>query len=279
MKLEERFKSELTLIERHLDRLFVHDTPAPLPELNKFWESLNYSLLSGGKRFRPLLSLLTAKALDKPMDQALPMALAVELIHTYSLIHDDLPCMDNDDFRRGRPTNHKVYGEAQALLAGDALLTCAFGVLAGAKSENIGEAVRRLSRAAGPIGMVGGQALDIAANDPSENLLNEIHKRKTGALIAVAVSGTAVLLGAPADSQTSLEKFGERLGLAFQLADDIQDHSPDRPEKVNYVSRLGLDGTRRKLEEVSEQAIECLGRFPNSADDLREMVRLNLQRV
>src|SRR4051812_20197694 len=130
MSFQAEFKSELELIDTYFRSLFRFQTPCPMPELERFWESMAYSIFSEGKRFRPLLSLLTAKALGRAPEQVLTLAAAVELIHTYSLIHDDLPCMDNDDLRRGKPTNHKVFGEAGALLAGDALLTMSFGILA-----------------------------------------------------------------------------------------------------------------------------------------------------
>ncbi len=273
------FSGELAAIERHLLAVLSDKVPAPNPELLQFWECMNYSLLSGGKRFRPLLALLTAKALDRRTEEALPMATAVELIHTYSLIHDDLPCMDNDDERRGRPTNHKVYGDAQALLAGDALLTAAFGALAESGSRNLRVALALLSDAAGARGMVGGQVLDIASQDPNERLLAEIHKRKTGALIRVAVEGTAVLLEANDEQTRLLRTYGENLGMAFQIADDIQDYNPDRPEKINYVSRLGLEETKKLLHHVSREAERTLTTFGARAEGLLRMVTLNQQRI
>lgn len=273
------FKSELQAIENHLKSVLSEHIPAPHPGLNKFWECMNYSLLSEGKRFRPLLSLLTAKSLDKPLEAALPMASAVELIHTYSLIHDDLPSMDNDDMRRGRPTNHKVYGEAQALLAGDGLLTAAFSILSESRSHDLRKAVYLLADAAGPVGMVGGQVLDVGSQNPDEKLLAEIHKRKTGALIRVAVEGTAALLGALPEQLGELRTYGERLGLAFQLADDIQDFDPSKPEKINYASLLGVDATRKRLESASKEALAALEKFDEGADGLRQMIRFNSERV
>jgi geranylgeranyl diphosphate synthase type II len=273
------FKTELEMIERHLRSVLSELAPVPHPALQKFWEGMNYSLLSEGKRFRPLLSLLTAKSLGKPLESALPMAAAVELIHTYSLIHDDLPSMDNDDLRRGRPTNHKVYGEAQALLAGDGLLTLAFSCLAQSKSEGLRSALRLLAEAAGPIGMVGGQVLDIASTNPDEMTLAEIHKRKTGALIRVSVEGTAALLHSLREQQAELSHYGEKLGLAFQLADDLQDFNPDKPEKINYASRMGVDSTKKFLEKTSAEALQTLEKFDETADGLRQMVRFNLERV
>ena len=273
------FRSELDIIETHLRSFLSDHTPAPRPELAKFWECMNYSLLSEGKRFRPLLSLLTAKALDKPPESALPMATAVEFIHTYSLIHDDLPAMDNDDFRRGKPTNHKVFGEAQALLAGDSLLTLAFSALAESESEDLSKALRLLATAAGPLGMVGGQVLDIASKDPSEPILAEIHKRKTGALIRVAVEGTAALVGALPEQIEELGSYGENLGLAFQLADDLQDHDPKKPEKISYVSRYGVSETKARMASASAVALKALERFDEAAEGLRQMIKYNSGRV
>lgn len=273
------FKTELGAIESYLRSALSERNVAPSPELHKFWECMNYSLLSSGKRFRPLLSLVTAQALEKPMEDALPMAMAVELIHTYSLIHDDLPAMDDDDLRRGRPTNHKVYGEGQALLAGDALLTLAFGALAESDSPHLKQALALLSEAAGPQGMVGGQVLDIGSKDPNEKLLAEIHKRKTGALIRVSVEGTAVLLGAGPEKAKLLRTYGEHLGMAFQIADDLQDFKPDMPEKINYVGRLGRDETMKLLKFVSDEAERTLSTFGAKAGGLYKMIQLNSQRV
>jgi geranylgeranyl diphosphate synthase type II len=238
-----------------------------------------YSLLSDGKRFRPLLSILTAKALGQRADGVLPLAAAVELVHTYSLIHDDLPCLDNDDMRRGRPTNHKVYGESMALLAGDGLLTCAFSLLSQSPSPHAITAVHLLAEAAGPRGMVGGQVLDIETQNPDMELLEEIHKRKTGALIRVSVEAAAVMCGATSEQRNALSEYGAQLGLAFQLADDIQDHSPDNPEKISFVTALGLAETQNRLNRASEEALESLFIFPESADSLREMVSINTKRI
>lgn len=274
--LSTRYRAELDALEVYLRSVL---NPMPHPNLERFWESMFYSLLSDGKRFRPVLSLLTARAFSKPMELVLPLAAAVELIHTYSLIHDDLPLMDDDDVRRGRPTNHKVYGEAMALLAGDGLLTAAFSVLAQSSSPNAIMAVHLLSEAAGPRGMVGGQVLDIDSREPSVELLEEIHKRKTGALIQVSVEGAAVLCGATPEQQQALAEYGAHLGMAFQLADDLQDHDPENPEKISFVTLLGEDETRARLARVSEEALECLFLFSETADPLRDMIRMNAERV
>ncbi len=278
----EIFKTELKLIDLHLRSLFntPPDSGTDLPvELHRLYESMAYSVFSEGKRFRPLLSVLTAKALNKEPEQVLPLAAAVELIHTYSLIHDDLPCMDDDDFRRGQPTNHRVFGEAGALLAGDALLTMSFGILAQSPSPRAAQAVALLSEAAGPRGMVGGQVMDVDAQNPGKLLLEDIHKRKTGRLIQVSVEAAGVLCDAPKTQVQALRAYGEQLGLAFQLADDIQDFDPAKPEKVSFASLLGNDETLRLLNETSQKALDALADFSSTADGLREMVRLNRDRV
>lgn len=275
----ETFKHELELIDTHLRSVMRFQAHTDLPQLERFWESMAYSLFSEGKRFRPLLSILTARALGHPPEKVLPLASAVELIHTYSLIHDDLPCMDNDDMRRGRPTNHRVYGEAGALLAGDALLTLAFAVLATSPSPRAATAVALLANAAGPTGMVGGQALDIETQKPSMELLEEIHSRKTGRLIQVAVEAAGVLCDADRDQVDSLARYGRELGLAFQLADDLQDYNPETPEKISFVSTLGVKETLRRLEVASNEALDAISNLSIKADGLREMVRLNRERV
>ena len=275
MSFSQSFPRELDIIESYLREQL--GTP-PIPALAPLWESLKYSLFSGGKRFRPLLSLLTATALGREVADVLPLAAAVELIHTYSLVHDDLPCMDNDDLRRGRPTSHKVYGEAGALLAGDALLTQAFAALARSESPNLGRVLSMLSAAAGASGMVGGQVLDVACTAPDTELLHEIHRRKTGALIASSVSGAAILAGASEKLTSELSAYGEALGFAFQLADDIQDHNPDKLEKVSFTTRLGLEETKSELQKASDRALRHLKAIPK-ADGLRLMVELNLERV
>src|SRR4051812_43647285 len=216
--LRQRYQAELDALEIYLRSAL---NPMPHAALERFWESMFYSLLSDGKRFRPVLSMLTAKAFQKPYEVVLPLAAAVELIHTYSLIHDDLPLMDDDDVRRGRPTNHKVYGEAMALLAGDGLLTAAFSILAQSASPHAITAVHLLSEAAGPRGMVGGQVLDIESKSPDADLLEEIHQRKTGALIQVSVEAAAVMCGGTPEQQKAMAEYGGHLGMAFQLADDL----------------------------------------------------------
>ncbi len=273
------FQSELEIIEDHLKAQLRLHFSCPRPELERFWQSMEYSLHTGGKRFRPLLSLLVAKALSQPLHNVLDLAAAVEMIHTYSLIHDDLPCMDNDDFRRGQPTNHKIYGDGAALLAGEALFTLAFDEDPQTPSEATARVAGLLAEAAGAQGMVGGQVLDVESNHPDLDLLNQIHARKTGCLIRVAVEGAAVLCGAKTQSRLQMRTYGELLGLAFQLADDLEDYNPAKPEKISYVSLLGFEATRDQLNEVSRRALAQVEDFGLDAEGLRHMVRLNCERV
>lgn len=244
-------------------------------------ESMYYSAGQGGKRFRPVLSLLVGELFAAPASRILPFAAAVEFIHTYSLIHDDLPCMDNDDFRRGKPTNHKVYGETTALLAGDALLTEAFLLLSQGYRENgflAAQLCELLSRAAGVRGMVGGQAIDLKAQNLTVSELAHLHNLKTGHMIQVAVEGAALVAGASPQEIESLARFGEALGLAFQVADDILDHGEKEQEARSFTALLGVEGTKKYLQEVSEKALHELHKISRRSDILEHMIEFNRQR-
>jgi geranylgeranyl diphosphate synthase type II len=246
-------------------------------------KSVEYSLLSEGKRFRPSLCVLIAEAFSQDPAVVLPWACAIEMIHTYSLIHDDLPCMDNDDFRRGKPTNHKVFPESTALLAGDALLTEAFSLLATeyAHKSHLGlRLVGLLAQAAGCQGMVGGQALDLSAKadlQTKEELLL-MHRLKTGALIRVCCEGAAVICERTSQEVELCRKFGEDLGLAFQLADDILDSQDSKLEKGSLPASIGLEQTKLDLLQVSEQAQSRLRDLAFKSGSLRKLVEYNLQR-
>lgn len=282
--VEKLFKKEIAFIDSHLPHYFPDDGDFPSKGMAELNESVNYSLLSGGKRFRPLLALLTSESLGKSYETVLPVCAAVEFIHTYSLIHDDLPAMDNDEFRRGKQTNHVVYGEATALLAGDALLTEAFGVIAkGFKRQPkiAVEVIEMLSRAAGLRGMVGGQALDMepVTGDRSPELMKRIHELKTGALISVSCVAAAVACEARLEEISALGIFAENLGLAFQLADDLLDFDPKNPEKTSYVNVKGVVGTKEYLQSVTDLAIVALGSFGDRANKLRMLAEFNLERV
>lgn len=235
-------------------------------KLKTFYKSVKYSLQGEGKRFRPILSLATADLFGpNNQEKVLPLALAIEMIHTYSLIHDDLPCMDNDDERRGKPTNHKVYGESTALLAGDALLTEAFGILAESSSEpkNTLKAIRLFTECAGILGMIGGQYVDLTTqkNKTSVEELSQMQINKTGALIRAAVVGSAILCDASEKETEALENFSKYIGLNFQIADDILDK--EKNELGSFVEILGLEKSKELLKKLTQESIARLADFKN----------------
>ena len=245
-------------------------------------QSIAYTVKSGGKRFRPALSLLTAKTLEADEDSVFAVGTAAEWIHTYSLIHDDLPCMDNDDERRGQPSNHKVYGEALALLAGDALLTETFGFLAREYSEVPDRAVKiisELSSLAGVNGMVGGQSVDIDEDsDEKAKWISYIHEKKTGALIQASVVCAAHACGADETKVAALRSFSDQLGLAFQLADDLLDWDPENPEPTSYVNVVGPEETARLLNETSDQCLNHLEKVGLQTKFFAPLVEFNKTR-
>lgn len=250
--------------------------------MEKLKESVFYSFSKGGKRFRPILALLIAESFAVHPQTVLPWAQAVEMIHTYSLIHDDLPCMDNDDYRRGEPTNHKIYGETTALLAGDALLTEAFAVIAESykAQSSVGlHLVGLLSNAAGLRGMVGGQAIDLEFHKemPSFQELKEMHLLKTGALIRASAEGAALLCGLPAEKVNLCRQFGELLGLAFQVKDDLLD-SIEKQEPGSFPSVLGIEQTENFLDQISEDALAHLSQLGIRQGPLVELVQYNIHR-
>ncbi len=263
--------------------------------ISKVDDAMAYSLLAGGKRIRPVILMSTAEALGKKGYNYLPVACGLEMIHTYSLIHDDLPCMDNDDYRRGRPTNHKIYGEAMAVLAGDGLLTLAFEVMLEQKNvdqEALIETVREIAMCAGNFGMVGGQGLDIEyeGKQISAEELRRMHAGKTGALFIAAVRGGARLAGATPEQLAALTRFADLLGLAFQITDDILDvegnadelgkpiGSDKKNHKSTYVSLYTLDVAKDMAMKTTTEALQCLGMFGDNAEPLREITRMMCNR-
>lgn len=249
----------------------------------KIYEAEEYSLMAGGKRIRPVIMMMTAKMCKKPPELVLPFAVAIEMIHTYSLIHDDLPAMDNDDLRRGKPTNHKVYGEAMAILAGDALLTKAFETAASfcdetVSKERVLKAISVLAKAAGDNGMIGGQVVDIESRNEDENLLKYLHSLKTGALIKASGVIGAILAGATEDEIKAVESFCENLGMAFQIQDDILDvtgteaelgkpiGSDAENEKSTYVTLFGIEKAEKMAEEYTQKAIDSLQMFEENGE-------------
>ncbi|MED5370659.1 MAG: polyprenyl synthetase family protein [Myxococcota bacterium] len=266
------------LLQQRLDGLFADAWPAP------FAPMCLHPLQTGGKRMRPLLTLAAYEAVGgQDTERALPAALAIELVHTYSLVHDDMPCMDDDSERRGKPTTHVLYGEDMALLVGDALLTEAFRRIADAAlpAELAVAQLRELSSAAGYLGMVGGQASDLGAEGPVTDIetLTRLHRGKTGALIRCAVRMGALAGGAKPMQLQALTRFAEAVGLAFQLADDILDADEDKGEDgpPSFVKLLGVDETRRRARELADQARASLEAVPN-ADALEALALYTVER-
>jgi len=262
----------------------------------KLLEAIDYSLMAGGKRLRPALVLECAKASgifhDGVKAIALAAAAAMELIHTFSLVHDDLPAMDDDDLRRGRPTNHKVYGEAVAILAGDAMVTMAFEVIAAdAPADIAAKLVRELASAAGPCGMIGGQIVDIDTNRP-KNLadLKRLHRMKTGALITASCRMGAIAANADPTVLAALDSFGRHLGLAFQIVDDILDqtatpeqmgkatHKDAAKGKVTYPMLIGLEASQKEAKTQLTAALRAVDMLGANAEALRALARFVVER-
>ncbi len=291
--LEAYLKDRKKIVDEALERYLPGKDSNP----QELHHAVHYSVFAGGKRIRPILCLAALEACGGDLAPAMPVACALELIHTYSLIHDDLPAMDNDDFRRGKPTSHKVFGEAVAILAGDALLTEAFVLLSRAEKVRL-TAERRLAiiqeiaRAAGISGMVGGQALDIRAEkiSPDFEALADIHRRKTGALITAAVKSGAILAGASDVRVQALGVYGGHIGVAFQIADDILNVEGDSNlmgkntgsdaalGKVTYPSLLGMETAKIKLAEHIEAAQASIAAFDARALPLRVIARYIMER-
>ncbi len=269
---------------------FLRDVLCAYPETpRKLIEAIEYSLLTGGKRLRPALVIESWRACDGPEESreaALAAAGAVELVHTFSLVHDDLPAMDDDDLRRGKPTNHKVFGEAMAILAGDAMLAMAFEVVARhAPPQVAAPLIRELAHATGPQGMIGGQVLDIEGENQTLSLdqLQDIHRRKTGALLTGACRLGAIAAGATQAQLDALTRFGHHLGLAFQITDDVLDvtSTPHQLGKATnkdagkgkntYPELLGLDGSRAEAARQIASARRALDAFGSSAISLAQL--------
>jgi geranylgeranyl diphosphate synthase type II len=245
------------------------------PQLELLWKSMAYTFFLDGKRFRPFLCYLTAQAFNKSFSEIFPWALAIEFIHTYSLIHDDLPCLDNDDFRRGQPTNHKVFGEDIALLAGDALLTEAFLVA----SHLPNSVIRLLAQKTGALGMVGGQVLDMKVNDQIQlPHLELIHVLKTAHLIEAAVVGTALLSKANENQIKGLSIFSSQLGIAFQIKDDLLDGLDHHQDYKNYIQILGEEKTLEELKSKTEKASQALKKIEIPTIDLEKVLQYNVSR-
>jgi geranylgeranyl diphosphate synthase type II len=267
----------LPLVERALDAAL----PPADAEPASLHTAMRHLLFPGGKRLRPALALAAAEAVGAPPERALPIAVAVELVHTYSLIHDDLPCMDDDELRRGRPTVHVAFGEATAVLAGDALLAAAFSALCEGAEEPARRlaAVRELAHAAGSLALVGGQAddLEFDANENDAARIESVHARKSAALIAASIVGGARLGGAGVEALARLRRFGESIGLAFQIADDLLD--APRAEACSLVRVLGAPAARARAETLLASALAELDDLGERAEPLRELARHAVRRT
>ena len=283
MEFKQQYAAYQQAIEQYLEGLFSPDKP-----YGRLQEAMRYSILGGGKRIRPVLTLEFARLGGIDWHLALPYACALELVHNYSLIHDDLPCMDDDDLRRGQPTTHKKFGETLAVLAGDALQPEAFRLIAEAPCMSDGsrvEAVRVLARACGADGMVAGQVLDTLYGIQTEEQLKAMYRLKTGVMISGAAELGCVAADMPADMRAQAVEFADRLGLAFQIRDDMLDVvgdeqvfgkpiGSDREEgKTTFVDILGLNGCQRVIEAHSESAVEALGDMEDT-DFLIHLVRV-----
>lgn len=291
-------KAYLDEKRRMVDEELRRYAPQPEGPAAEVGRAMSHSLFAGGKRLRPILCVAGARAVGGDEHRVLPVACALEMIHTYSLIHDDLPAMDNDDLRRGKPTCHKVYGEAVAILAGDGLLTEAFRLMTradlsgGLEPRALLDVIALIARAAGYEGMVGGQVVDIQSEgkavDPS--LVEFIHTHKTGALIAASVSSGAILGGGDKEQVKAITSYGQGIGLAFQIADDILDIEGDakamgkraggdvRKKKITYPSVLGLNESKAIQNEMVEKALEALKTFDQKADPLRHLAMYIVER-
>ncbi len=274
-----------------------------LPEETTYPESIHkamlYSVLAGGKRLRPVLVIAAAEAVGGNRHDVLPFAVATEYVHTYTLIHDDLPALDDDDLRRGKPTNHKVFGEAIAILAGDALLTQAFYLMTYSElmdsvaPGNLLRAAHDMTSAIGTAGMIGGQVVDIESEGKpiDAETLEYIHIYKTGHLIKASIRAGAILSQANTEQLNALSTFGAHIGLAFQIVDDILDITADESqlgkdvgsdldkEKATYPALYGLEESKKKAEKLVEDGIACLDIFDDRADPLREIGRFFVQRT
>ncbi len=285
LKAATEHQAEISTWQQHFESILDQYLPHADVSPDTLHQAMRYSALAGGKRFRPVLVYASGKALGLKMNRLDPLACAVELIHTYSLIHDDLPAMDDDNLRRGRPTCHRAYDEATAILAGDALQALAFEILAStipAQAATSLRLIRELASACGSTGMAGGQALDLGAVGSSISLpeLETMHRLKTGTLIQLAVTAPCHMAGANDDTSNRFSDFGESLGLAFQIHDDILDVTGDSAltgkstradaarNKPTFPSILGLEASRRRAIALRDEAISSLEGFHGDTSTL-----------
>jgi geranylgeranyl diphosphate synthase type II len=291
MELQNYLKACSERVDKALDGFLPKATTKPAT----IHRAMRYSLFAGGKRMRPVMCLAAAEACGGKAEAALPAACAVECVHTYSLVHDDLPCMDDDDLRRGRPTSHKVFGEGVAVLAGDALLTQAFEILASAKPtarHSVAAMIRELAVAAGSLKLVAGQVADLEGEGKkaTRGELRFIHERKTAAMIETSLRLGAMSANATPVRMAALTDFGRNLGLAFQVIDDILDVTQTSEklgksagkdvsaEKTTYPSVIGLEASRKEARKLTAAALKALAPFGSKASRLREIADYLLAR-
>jgi geranylgeranyl diphosphate synthase type II len=288
MILEEKNKC----IQQYLEKLLPEKEGYPI----EIFEAMRYSVFAGGKRIRPILLLAACELMGGDTKRAMPFAAAIELIHTYSLIHDDLPAMDNDDYRRGKLTNHKMFGEDIAILAGDGLLHYAMEIMADAccKAESILEvrAMQAIAHGAGIYGMLAGQVVDVISEGKKidEKTLQYIHEHKTAAMLQGALKAGAILGGADEDTISEFEEAGRKIGLAFQIADDILDvvstqqelgkpiHSDEKNGKTTYVTLFGVEKSREIISQLSQETIEIWKKFGKRGNFLMELTEYLMDR-
>jgi geranylgeranyl diphosphate synthase type II len=302
MNIKKYLQEKKLIVDSALERYFPNppEGEGELKPSNSLHKAIRHSLLDGGKRIRPILSIAAFEAVGGKGDRILPFACALEMIHTYSLIHDDLPAMDNDDYRRGKPTCHKMFGEAIGILAGDGLLTEAFQLMTNRSSWDdpsndkalILDVVHEIAQAAGISGMVGGQVADIESEGKEVDLplLQYIHTHKTGAMILASIRVGARLGGANGETFRAFTQYGERIGLAFQITDDIlnvegkaialgKSTGTDLSRgKATYPSLLGLEESKRRATELVQLAVESLKPYGPGAEPLREIARFIIAR-
>lgn len=286
MNISQYIEQTIENIDAHLNTLI----PEKDVTHHQLYKAARYSLLGGGKRLRPILTIAAAHTLGTPINKAINSACAIEMIHTYSLIHDDLPCMDDDDFRRGRPSLHKAFGEGHAVLAGDYLLTYAFEVIAKDKlisAEQKILLIDLLARSSGGDGMIGGQIMDIEAEGKQLNLdsLRQIHRYKTGAMISTAVEFGGILASASEAQRRSLRLFGDDIGLAFQIIDDVLDVTSSKQKhgkeiasdainnKMTYATLLGIDPAKKAAHALMESAQQHLVDLKCDTSLLQELAK------
>lgn len=291
MDFKEELKKKAALVEEALDRFLpLPDTYPPL-----IHQAMRYSVMGGGKRLRPALVMAAAETVGGCAEDVLPAACAIELIHVYSLVHDDLPAMDDDDYRRGKLTSHKVYGEAVALLVGDALLTLAFKLLSQCRNtspEAVVRVINEVAAGAGTLGLIGGQVVDTfsAGEEIAESTLEYIHRHKTGAMYRVSLRTGAILAGTGEKDLACLTEYAEHMGLAFQIKDDILDLEGDekklgkpvgsdvRNKKATYPALFGLDQSKEMARLAVNKAAAALSVFGQEADFLRSLALFVIER-